>query len=1115
MDVRFTALGRVALTVEGADVLIAGRRERSVLTVLLAARRQVVSVERLISDIWGEAAADKAQGSLQVAISRLRALIEPARALRAAPTILVSNRPGYVLLTRPGSVDSDVFADLVSQAHTALGAGEVAEVVELCDRAITMWTGPPFGVASASGLVLAEANRLGELLVNARVLRAEAMLELGRHELMTGELEFLVSAHPWNERLRELHALALYRSGRQRDALAGLRQAREVLVDELGIDPTPALQQLERDILAQEPALAPPEVDLPVASPAPHVVPAQRGLPPGGSTDVPPLTGRTDDLAQLRSLLAAARHGRGASVVISGGPGIGKTRLVTEFMQEATADGVTVLVGSCHGADVSPPYWPWIPVVRGISGRWPDFVLDDTLTPRGTSGDAVAITLRTYDALTRLIAAAADRSPLLIVLEDVHWADELSLRALAYALPFLRASPVLVVVTVRDGEQPSEHLRLCLAELGRQSAARMTLGGLSVVRIGSLITSLTGIADAELAFEVSERTDGNPFYVMELVRLLRTEERLSAAGARDIQVPHGVQDVLRARLALLSDPVNKLLRVAAVVGREFDLDVLCQVTDVAVDEALDLLHTAVSAHAVEETAQPARFRFTHALVQETLVDSLLQTRRGFLHAAIGLALEPKLADSDDLLEDVAHHLVRGAAVRPDVSGRAVAHSMSAARVAEARGAMDRALVHWQQALVVDDLTQPKDLVRRYEVMLGLGRARHKRGEVVLSNEALDEALRIAGELGDIARLGWAATSFRGTGVWNWRETGTSDAVVIEVLERCVAELEPGPLQARAMISLAMELMYAWRSDESDRAGLAAVAAVHGMHDDPLSADVLQLRAQSLWGRPGAAGERLSLAREILTAAVSPEQELYARFPAAAALMQLGEVGEADEMVDRCRSLAKQLRHSGADVVIAQWSLHRAIATGATDRVPGLVADALARHGRSGVMAWSELAVIDRIRCRPPGADPTEAEIELSRTLPNPHFRAFIGHVLAEAGRVDEGVAILGDPSPDGSWDYGSTWGNCLRVDVLAHCGPSPELHRMMDRITPWGAEFAIAGSTDFVGSVEYFIGRGHEGLGDLDGARGSYGVAVQRNARARVVPWRLRAEQRLAALPVS
>jgi DNA-binding SARP family transcriptional activator/tetratricopeptide (TPR) repeat protein len=1079
--------------------------------VLLAARRQVVSVERLISDVWGDAAGDKAQGSLQVAISRLRVLIEPGRQARAASRILISSRPGYALLTPPGSVDSDIFADLVARAHTELGSLNAVAAAALCDRAIGMWTGPPFGATAASGLVLAETNRLGGLLVGAHGLRAEAMLALGRHELMTGELESLVSAHPWNERLRELHALALYRSGRQRDALAALRRAREVLIEELGIDPTPALQQLEKDILAQSPAVDAPARQTPEPAGMP-TAPATQGVTSESAVEEPPLTGRADDLAQLRALLDAARGGRGETAVISGGPGIGKSRLVTELMREAAASDVTVLVGSCHGADVSPPYWPWIPVVRGISQQWPDFVLDDTLTPRAVSGDAVAVTLRTYDALARLIAAAAERSVLLIVLEDIHWADELSLRALAYALPFLRASRALVVATVRAGGQPSEHLQAALAELGRQSAARLTLQGLSVVQIGSLIEGLTGVADAALAFEVAERTDGNPFFVMELVRLLRTEERLDAAGARGIEIPHGVQDVLRARLAFLSPAVNKLLRVAAVIGRDFDLEVLCTVADVESGAALDLLDPAVLAHAVEETAQPGRFRFTHALVQETLVDSVLQTRQGFLHAAVGFALESRLVDSDDFLEEVAHRFFLGAAVRPQVAGRAVEHSMAAARVAEGRGAMDRALVLWQQAVSADALAQSTDLERRYEVTLGLGRARHKRGEVVRSGETLYEALDMARQLGDPVRMARAATSFRGAGVWNWREAGASDPLLTDVLEKCVAELDTGPLRARAMISLAMEYMYAWRSAECDRVGSAAVEEVRGMGDDELIADVLQLRALSLWGRPGAAAERLSLAREILSTAVSPEQELYTRFPAAAAHLQLGQAQEADDMVERCLTLARELRHSGADVAIGQWALHRAIAVGDTQEADRVADEALSRHRDSELMARSELAVIGRIRCRPAGTDPTAVEVESARGNANPHFRAFMGHVLAEAGRVDEGMAILGDPVPDGSWDYGSTWSNCLRIDVLAYRGTSTELTSMLDRIAAWGNEFAVAGSTDFVGSIEYFIGRGLEGLGNRDGARRAYAKAVQRNAEVRVIPWERRARARLAAL---
>lgn len=1098
MGMLFTVLGRVGLAIDGDPVPVRGKRERAVLAHLLAARGQVVSVDRFVEDLWGPV--DGAQASLQVAVSRLRAQIEPDRAPRAAPRLLVSSGTGYALLAAPDSVDAELFSSLVARAHAELAVGEFDAAVAACDTAAALWVGAPFDDAPDSDLVRAEATRLEELRIGMLEVRAEACLALGRHALLTGELEALVAAYPLRERFRELHALALYRAGRQADALAVLREARQVLADELGIDPSPALRQLEADMLSQVPELAaPPDNAEPSSGPV--------------RSDVPRLVGRADVLDRLETALRRAVSGAGGTAVVSGEAGIGKTRLAAELAESAQTMGVRVLWGRAHEADVSPAYWPWVPVVREVAGSHPSAEIASLLSPTdsGTERTTDAAALRTYDAVSRLLAAVSTEAPLLIVIEDVHWADTSSQRLLAYAAQALRGARVLVLATVRDTGEMSAELHTCLAELGRQSALRIPLRGLSVEDVRDLVEDHADVADPELAPVVAARTDGNPFFVIELVRLLASGQRLTAAAARNVAVPHGVRDVLRLRLASLPRPLEQLLRTAAVIGRWFELDVLCEVSGAGVDDALDLLDEGVREHLLEEEAQPGRYRFTHALVRETVAATLSLTRRRRLHAAVALALEPRLAADPELVTELAHHFVLGATVRPELAEAAVRYAVAAARFAERRGALDEALEHWEQALTA----QPPlahDPLRRYEVLLGLGRARYRRGLVAASREALDAAVELGRAQGDTALMAEAATSFRGAGVWYWREFGGSDPEMVAVLENCAAELPESALRARVLASLAMELTYEWRSLVANEVSTAAVAAARAVGDAELMVDVMSLRMLVLWGRPGAAQERLALAAEVLALPQTPEQELYTRFGAAAAHLQLGGSTAADNEMIRCVELARRLRHTGADVPIAWWHFYRAIAADDRERAPKLLGDATELHRRSQLVAQPEGGPIAAARLAGEGTPVPDEWVELARTNANPAFRAFIGHVLAEAGRAEEAIALLGDPVPDGAWDYSSVVGDCLRVDVLAHGGPSSELRQALERISPWGHEFAVYGSIDFLGSIDYFIGRGLQGLGEVEAAAAAYRRAAERNRAAGVIPWLRRAERRASAL---
>jgi len=554
------------------------------------------------------------------------------------------------------------------------------------------------------------------------------------------------------------------------------------------------------------------------------------------------------------------------------------------------------------------------------------------------------------------------------------------------------------------------------------------------------------------------------------------------------------------------------LAFASVCGREFRLDQLATVAVVELDAALELLDLAVEARVVEEHDVAGRYRFIHALVRETLYAGLSRTRRGLLHGSWGEVLERHLMAEPDLTADVAHHLSLGCVLRPELAAGAVRASESAARLAEGRGAFDRARTHWEQAVAADDLCPDCDERRRFDLLLGLGTACYRTGDVVGARGALDAAVALATRLGDVALVAHAATSFRGSGVWHWREFGTSDPEMIATLENCLAQLEPGPLQARVLSSLSMEMTYEWRLTEAESYSARAVEVARRVGDHDLLASVIGLRELLMFGRPGAASERIGSAEELLALPLTSEQELHARFSSAMAHMQAGDPHAADRQMARAVELARRLRHTGVDVPIAWFLFFRALAR--EDPDAALLGERAAQaHARSSLVGLSELRALATLRSAGFGSPVPDEIVGLAQGHSNLILRNVVAHALVESGsRGPVALALLCDPVPEGAWHYASLYGECLQLEVLAEVGDTERLRVVLRRVEPWQHEFVSYGSNDCAGSVAYFVGRGREALGEPAAAEAAYARAVDANRRADMLPWLRRAEQRLAAL---
>jgi predicted ATPase/DNA-binding SARP family transcriptional activator len=342
--VRFGVLGPLRAELGGRLVGLGGPRQRAVVAVLLIARGRTVSAERIMSDVW-EGFPSPSLTTLHAYISQLRRALEPERAARAPAGLLVREGPGYALRADPAAVDAERFADLAVAGRRALDDGRPGPAEELLTEGLELWRGPAYADFGGAGFAFSEAARLEDLRAAAYEDRLAAAIDLGRHAAAAGELEALVAEQPLRERGWELLTLALYRSGRQADAAATLRAVRRQLADELGIDPGPALRDLESAVLAQDPRLDPPPTrttgtGTTAATPRPRTAPAAPvGLPaaaaPAGNLPfaLSSFVGRTADIAAVGGLLAEYRL-----VTLTGPGGVGKTRLALETARGRTND---------------------------------------------------------------------------------------------------------------------------------------------------------------------------------------------------------------------------------------------------------------------------------------------------------------------------------------------------------------------------------------------------------------------------------------------------------------------------------------------------------------------------------------------------------------------------------------------------------------------------------------------------------------------------------------------------------------------------------------------------------------------------------------------------------
>jgi DNA-binding winged helix-turn-helix (wHTH) protein/tetratricopeptide (TPR) repeat protein len=855
--------------------------------------------------------------------------------------------------------------------------------------------------------------------------------------------------------------------------------------------------------------------------------------------------GRERPLALLHSDLQDALAGRGRLALVVGEPGIGKTRLVEQLAGHARAAGAEVLVGRSIEGEGAPAFWPWVQLVRGWAGPRKR---EDLAAVMGTRAPVIAQAIpevaeklgplpappqlepaearfRLFDSLSHLFRSAAERGPLVLVLDDLHQADRPSLLLLQFLAREIGGAAILVAGTYRDAELARDPARSrVVGEIVREQASRtIHLEGLARPEVARLIEGTTGQARSEaMVTALHEQTGGNPFFLTQVVRLLEAQgwpEGAPAEARFSVPLSQGVRDAIRRHLDVLSQACHHVLTVASVIGREFPLSALVHAAGLHGDEAFQALGEALAARVVSELpGQVGRYRFTHSLIRETLYGELAAPRRVQLHGLVGEALAVAYgAHPEPHLAELAHHFVQAAP-----GGRveeAVRWSVRAAEHAVRQLAYEQAAGHYERALGAMSLAAADD-EGRLALLLALGSARWRSGEGELARQSYLEAADIARNLGQGEALARAALGY---GIWD-QDDLVDDALVrlLEEASRALGDAD-SPLRARVMGRLARELKFTAPWPRLESLSQAAVEMARRSNDSTALADALVARHWALWG-PANTEDRFAAAVEIVELAEQIDNRslaLQGRQFRLADLLEMGDIPGVDLEIDAIAWLADELHQPQHQWFAALFRAMRAHLSGNFDEAERLAERALSigeRVHRETAVQWYGVLMGALFRAQG-RLEQAEASLGLLRRQhPGvPTWRGEHALVLAMLGREAEARAEL---EALAQRDFAglrldSTWLTSVRflAELTARLGDERRAELLYALLLPYEKRVVSAGpGIACYGSAARYLGILATVLGRQEVAERHLEAALELHVRMGARPLVAHTERDLAAL---
>lgn len=1080
---RIGVLGTTIAEDESGPVNLGGPKQRALLAALALHRGRAVAVDTLADLVWDGAPPPGVSGTLQGYVAGLRRALEPGRTARGGGTLLVTEQPGYALRLPDEDLDTVAFESVVASAHAQVspladalchgrplpaGAPDVAGLTALHEslgEALQLWRGVPFAELGEVSAAAGERARLEELRVLASEDRAALGILLGVHATVAAELDALTRAHPLRERAWALRALALAGSGRQADALAVLREVREVLDEELGLEPGAELRAVQTAVLRQETTAAvpaPAPVSVPAAAPAAQTHAAL----PFPSLWPWSLAGRDEELAALTALVDRVVAGSGSSpafVALTGEPGIGKSRLSIELAQYAAGQGVTIAWGRCSQDDGAPALWPWATVLERLGSA----------LPSAADGDDEGAAFRAWETVVHTVLAAAEAQPLLLVLDDLHWADTSSLRVLRLLTEAVaQESPVrlLVVATWREHPVPTGALAEVTEALARKHALRLQLRGISAEAAAQVFAQVAETEPEDTdADTLRERTEGNPFFLVEYARLAKDGDL--AALVAEGRPPAAVHEVLTRRLTHLSEGTQDLLQTASVLGRIFDLGTLAEVARVDDDAALDLLDPAIEAGLVAEDGID-RFRFNHALVRDTVLSGLPQSRRARVHVRAAEAL----AGRPHRETEVARHWLSAG---PRHVARAWPAAQAAARSATAVFAYVEALEMLEYALNAQDEDTTSTAADRFEVLNDLADVLRRAGRWLELREVAHEAIEVAEDAEDIDLL-IRAGAMTSTGALWTPGGGEVDEVTVAALRQALDRLpaDDEARRCRVMVSLAGEIYYGSTPAEREALAEEAVAMARRLGDPGLLVNVLIRAVIAIW-RGANAPQRLDMMTEAAQIArdrgdaVALVSALALRAEAAG---ELGDVEVLDECLTEGRAQADRIRHVYAQLVLDSIEVSWLALRGDFDGVAKRIGE-MGAIGRVVTIPGAQESIAGAMMMQSLWQGGEADVLAVLETMPVDGFINTAPPMLAimcRLGRVEDARAYLTTHREHVDRAVGvDTWYSPMAWSMVAetasHLGDAELAAATYERLVGLAGQFACAGTGSAIGPVDMFL----------------------------------------------
>jgi DNA-binding SARP family transcriptional activator/tetratricopeptide (TPR) repeat protein len=1039
------------LRADGAGIAAPSSRRARAVLAFLALHPGPQPRSRLAARFWPDVLDESARASLRVALTELRHALGPAAGH------LVATRDTVALEGPDLEVDTRAF-------QLALEDGDPVRALEACSAPILDGFDDDWAVEARDE----HAHRLSEALEQAAAATddLDQAVRLSRAQ---------VSLDPLGEASNRRLIERLAATGDRAAALSAGRQFVERLRAQLGIPPSPETRALLDDLRRAAPA--------PVSAPP--------SLRRAYETE---FVGRGAELERLRASWGGVQmHRDRRLVLVAGEPGVGKTRLAHEFGTAALAENATVLLGRCS----EEPLAPFEPFAESLAQAG----LADALRP--AYPDDAGARLRLFDVVDSTLADLAASGPLLLMIDDLHWADHGTLLLTRLLLRSSRRGPMLILGTYRDTELGRRTpLTSALAELRRTGALdRVDLGGLSPDDVATLTHSALG--SAEIASRVHARTGGNAFFVEEVLR------ELALSGPDG--VPESVRHAVGVRLSRMDEEANELVAAAAILGLEHDVRALEATAGLAPEAAEAALDELLRARLLRPTASPHRLEFPHALVREAVHDECNALRRARLHQRAAVALTA--LGEDRHLEEIAMHLFQAASTAD--ARRAAGMLVRAGHRALDRLAYEDAADHFQRALEALELANADD--ESGVVLVARGDALLRAGEPDAARATFSAARALALRRGDHVLLARAALGFAGLGI----AIVDLDAQTIARLDEALERVEDPALRSRIQARLAVELYYAPDRARSEALSADAVATARASGDASALASALGARHVALW-RPDRVDERLAVARDMIAAAREAgdrHAELQAHNWRVTDLFELGDMPAWREEVARHGRLAEALRLPAFRWYTPLWAAVEAMLAGRYDDAERLASAA----EEAGLRAGDRNAELFTGMVRFCGQLQREAfeelpldflEDKIANSPAGPAYRGSYAWVLAARGETrrarDELDAAMAVPHAfDANWL--SLQAECAEAATLLE--EPTHAATLYERLAPYAGRPATAGRAAWshgavdrsLGSLAAVLGRRLDAVRHLEDA-------IRINDALGCTVWSRHAERNLASL---